>query len=215
MKAALYARVSTRDKGQNPDLQLQALREFSRRMSWEITREYVDQAPATRLDLRIQWAAMMKAAAVRKFDILLIWKLDRAFRSMVHAANTLQMLRSYGVVLRSYMDPGIDSGGPNGDFMFNIMAAAAQFEKDLDAVRIQEGIDFAKEHGTKSGRPIGRKPRAVSLQTICKAVRDARGNYSEAARSLTEELGEKIEPGLVSIRISRAGLTKEKVLEGF
>ena len=62
----------------------------------------------------------MKDAALHKFDVLLVWKIDRAFRSVIHAANTLSMLRGYRVGFRSYMEPSIDTTTPHGEFIFNI-----------------------------------------------------------------------------------------------
>lgn len=157
MKIALYARCSTRDKGQNPEVQLEPMRNYCRSMSWEIYQEYVDLVSASDLLNRTAWTRLMKDASLHKFDILLVWKLDRAFRSMSHASNTLDVLKSYRIGFRSLMDAAIDTTNPNGELMFNILAAFAKFEKDLILLRINEGITHAKRHGTKSGRPIGRR----------------------------------------------------------
>ncbi len=214
MKVAIYARVSTRDKGQNPEMQLEPCRRYCAAMPWEIHHEYVDLASASDLAGRESWTALMKDASLRKFDILLIWKLDRAFRSMVHAATTLQTLNGYGIGFRSLQDAAIDTTTPNGLLVFNILAAVAQFEKDLITLRIKEGVSFAQEHGTRSGKPIGRKRYDIPLQSICNAVVEAGGNYSEAARILSQGNGRKVTAGFVSIRISRAGMTKAEVMGG-
>jgi len=143
--------------------------------------EYTDKASAGDLVGRKEWAQLVKDASLHKFDVLLIWKLDRAFRSNQHASNTLSMLNSYKVGFRSLMDPAIDTTTPNGMLVFNILASVAQFEKDLITIRVNEGMDYARSHGTKSGLPIGRKPHDIPLQTICKAVADANNNYTQAA----------------------------------
>ena len=92
MKIALYARCSTRDKGQNPEMQLEPMRKYCASIQWEVYQEYIDMISAGDLLNRIAWTRLMKDASLHKFDILLIWKLDRAFRSMAHASNTLNTL---------------------------------------------------------------------------------------------------------------------------
>lgn len=214
MRVGIYARVSTRDKGQNPEMQLEPCRRYCAAMSWETYREYVDLVSAGDLTNRTAWAQLMKDASLRKFDILLIWKLDRAFRSMVHASTTLQTLNGYGIGFRSLMDAAIDTTTPNGMLVFNILASVAQFEKDLITLRIKEGVNYAQEHGTRSGKPIGRRRYDISLQTICKVVSDTGGNYSEAARRLTEQYHTKLTAGFISTRVKRSGNTKESIMAG-
>jgi DNA invertase Pin-like site-specific DNA recombinase len=93
MKVALYARVSTSDKDQDPETQLVPLREFVSAQRWECYREYVDYAPATDLLHRLQWRQLLEDASKRRFDLLLVWRMDRAFRSVLDAATTLERLR--------------------------------------------------------------------------------------------------------------------------
>ena len=77
MRCAVYARVSTNDRDQNPETQLVALRDFARAQGWTITREYVDHAPANDLRGRVQWRRLVDDAARRRFDTVLVFKLDR------------------------------------------------------------------------------------------------------------------------------------------
>lgn len=214
MKAALYARVSTTDKDQNPEVQLDVLRRYCQDMNWEVYQEYVDQASAADMVGRKQWAELMKAAAVHRFDILLVWKIDRAFRSVITGANTIKMLNSYNVGFRSYSESSIDTTTAYGEFIFNILAAFAELEREQIRERVQAGVDHAKRRGTKSGQPIGRKSYNIPFTTICEALRSADGNYSDAARLLKKKTGVKVSPGFVQIRIQRAGLDKEEVLAG-
>ncbi|MDD4876952.1 MAG: recombinase family protein [Dehalococcoidales bacterium] len=211
MKAAIYARVSTRDKGQNPEVQLVPLRKYCEAMEWEYI-EYIDKASASDLDGRIAWTQLLKDASQHKFDILFIWKLDRAFRSVNHATTTISQLNGYKIGFRSLMDAAIDTTTPNGMLVFNILASVAQFEKDLLVLRINEGITYAKEKGTKSGEPIGRKRYDIAFANLCKAMIEAKGSLSEAARILTRRYNKKVSPGFVLSRIKREGLTKEEVL---
>jgi len=214
MKAALYARVSTIDKDQNPDVQLEQLRKFCQEKRWEIYKEYVDKASAADLTGRKEWAALMKAAATRRFNVLLVWRIDRAFRSSIHSANTLEMLKGYNIGFHSLMEPVIDTTSAMGEFVFNIIVAVSQLERQTISQRVQAGVDHAKTHGTKSGKAIGRPRKDVDFTIVCKALRDGKGNYTRAAELIERRTGIKVAPGFVQLRISRAGLTKDEVMEG-
>ena len=95
MRVAFYARVSTSDKDQEPETQLLALREFVERQGWETTREYVDHTPARDQLHRTAWRDLLGDASKRRFDLLLVWRMDRAFRSVLDAATTLEWLRAW------------------------------------------------------------------------------------------------------------------------
>ena len=89
MKIALYGRVSTSDKNQDPETQLLVLRDFVSAQGWETHREYVDKASANDLLHRTQWREMLDDAAKRRFKLVLVFKLDRAFRSVKDMHDTL------------------------------------------------------------------------------------------------------------------------------
>ena len=114
MRVALYGRVSTADKEQNLDTQLIPLRAFAEAQGWTEVREYTDQASATDLLHRESWRQLLDAASKRKVDLIVVWRLDRAFRSVLDAANTLERLRGWGVGLRSYQEPWLDTTSPFG-----------------------------------------------------------------------------------------------------
>ena len=78
MKVAVYARVSTSDKDQDPETQLMALRDYVKSQGWEVYREYVDQAPANDFAHRRAWRDMLDDASRRRFKVILVFKLDRA-----------------------------------------------------------------------------------------------------------------------------------------
>ena len=108
---ALYARVSTRDKDQDPELQLGPLREYVAARGWKAT-EYVDRAPAGDLAHRTSWRRLLADAASRRIDLVLVWKLDRAFRSTLDALSTLQDLEHRGVGFASITQPELDTTSP-------------------------------------------------------------------------------------------------------
>jgi DNA invertase Pin-like site-specific DNA recombinase len=147
--------VSTADKEQDPETQLQPLRGFCRAQGWAIVGEYVDHASATDDRRRVAWKRLLGDAARRRVDVILCWKMDRCFRSVAHASRTLEDLRRWGVGLRSYSEPWLDTSGANpaGELMFNILASFAQFEKALIAERVRAGMARARKSGVHVGRP--------------------------------------------------------------
>jgi DNA invertase Pin-like site-specific DNA recombinase len=154
-RVAIYARVSTSDKDQDPTTQLLPVLEFAAAQGWQTAGEYVDHASATDLRGRVAWRDLLTQASRRKLDCILVWKLDRAFRSVAHMAQTVEQLRRWGVGLRSYSEPWLDTSGtsPVGDLMLNILASFAQFERALIAERVKAGMARAKKQGKHVGRP--------------------------------------------------------------
>ncbi len=153
MKVALYARVSTPDKDQNPETQLIPLKEFVRAQGWESYGQYVDTVSAADLVHRTNWRQLLDDASKRKFDIVLVWRMDRAFRSVLDAATTLERLRTWGVGLRSYAEPWLDTTSPFGEALYYITVAYAQLERGILRERVKAGMDRARKQGHKIGRP--------------------------------------------------------------
>ena len=150
---AIYARVSTDDKDQNPATQLMALNDYCRRQEWKIFDVYVDVAPAGDMARRYRWKYLLEQASRKLFDIVLVYRLDRAFRSMLEGVNTLESLRGWKVGFRSYSEPQIDTTTPLGEAMFHISAAWAQLERGILAERVADGMRRAKAQGIHVGRP--------------------------------------------------------------
>ncbi len=187
MRVGIYARVSTRDKDQNPETQLVPLREFvAAQQSWFISGEFVDYASAVDLKARIAWRDLLDQASKRRFDLVLIWRLDRAFRSVLDAATTLERFRAWGIGLRSYGEPWLDTTSPFGEALYYITAAYAQLSRGILSERVRAGMARARQLGVKLGRPGGTHAigfrarwREVELQ-----VRSGQLSKSAAARTL-------------------------------
>ena len=152
MKVAIYARVSTSDKEQNVETQLLPLRDFCSAQGWEVYREYVDQAPAIDLAHRVQWRQLQDDAAKRRFSVVLVFKLDRAFRSVKHMHDTLAAWEIVGVSFKSLREQ-FDTSTALGRLLLNLLAALAEFELELIRERVKAGMDRARRQGRQIGRP--------------------------------------------------------------
>ena len=150
-RAAIYARVSTVDRGQDPETQLRQLREFAERRSFALVCEYVDHASGAKND-RPQFRAMFEDARRRKFDVLLVWRYDRFARSMRELVNALEEFNSLGVDFISFSE-GAYTTTAQGRLLFGIMASLAEFERSLIAERVKAGMQRAKAQGKHTGRP--------------------------------------------------------------
>jgi DNA invertase Pin-like site-specific DNA recombinase len=152
-KVALYARVSTKDKGQDHENQLLQLRAFAKTQGWDVIHEYVDKASGKRGD-REQFQKMFAAASRREFDVLLFWSLDRLSREgTVETLNHLQRLTSYGVNYRSYTEQYLDSTGIFKEAVIGILAAVAKQERVRLSERTVAGLERARAQGRIGGRP--------------------------------------------------------------
>ena len=153
LRVALYARVSTRDKDQDPELQLEAMRAYVAARGWEAT-EYVDTAAAGDLAHRTAWARLLADVARRRVDRVMVWKLDRAFRSTLHALATMRDFDHAGVGFAALTQPELDTTSATGRLVFTILAAVAEMERELIRDRVKEGM----RHAARQGKSIGRPP---------------------------------------------------------
>jgi DNA invertase Pin-like site-specific DNA recombinase len=157
-RVAIYARVSTVDKGQTPETQLLALREYAARRGFQSVGEYIDYASGTRED-RPQYRMLLEAARKRHVDVVLVWRYDRFARSTQALVQALKAFHSAGVDFISYQE-NIDTTTPQGEMIFTVMASLAQFESALISERVKAGMARAKAQGKR----ISRAPLAQNLQ---------------------------------------------------
>jgi DNA invertase Pin-like site-specific DNA recombinase len=149
-RAALYARVSTLN-GQNPELQISELKEYAGRRGWPVVAEFIDHASGAK-ESRPALNRLMLDARQRKFDAVLVWKIDRFGRSLKHLVNSLAELEAVGVAFVSLRDH-LDLSTPSGRLMFQIIAAMSEFERALIQERVRAGLQNAKRKGKQLGRP--------------------------------------------------------------
>ena len=99
-------------------------------------------------------AGLAKALAfVRPGDCLVIWKLDRLGRSLPHLLATVNDLKTRGIAFRSLTEQ-MDTTTPQGEFLFHVFGALAQFERSLIQERVQAGLAAARRRGRRGGRPV-------------------------------------------------------------
>ena len=137
-RVAIYARVSTVDRGQDPDTQLLALREYVARRGFTLAGEFVDYASGTRED-RPKYRALLDAVRKRQADIVLVWRYDRFARSTQALVHALKEFHSLRVDFISYQE-NIDTTTPQGELIFTVMASIAQFERALMSERVKAGM---------------------------------------------------------------------------
>jgi DNA invertase Pin-like site-specific DNA recombinase len=156
MRIALYARVSTKDKGQDYENQLRELREFvTRRASdgWVLAHEFVDKASGKTAD-RPAFRRLFEAAARKDFDLVLFWSLDRFSREgVLETLQHLQRLSSHGVEWFSYREEYLRSIGVFKEAVLAILAAIAKQERIRLSERVQAGLSRARAQGKTLGRP--------------------------------------------------------------
>ena len=176
-RVAIYARVSTLDKGQDPETQLLALRAYAARRGFVPAGEYVDYASGTRDD-RPQYQALLAAARKRHIDVVLVWRYDRFARSTQALVQALHEFHRLGVDFISYQE-NIDTTTPQGEMIFTVMASLAQFESALMSERVKAGMARAKAQA--SGSPVPR------LHRECRCVLPtsmARGSIHQISKQL-------------------------------
>lgn len=194
MKIALYARVST--DGQDPEVQLAALRAHATQRGWEILDEFVDHGFS---GAKERWPALdrlMKAAWTGRFQAVLVWRFDRFARSVKHLITALEQFRSLNVNFISLQEQ-FDTSTPIGHAMFTIIGAMAQLERDIIRERVKAGLARARAKGVRLGRPTVRidpaglallQGQGCSLPEIARRLRCSRSTVKRRLREAGHEV---------------------------
>ncbi len=151
MKAAIYARVST-TVNQSVEMQLRDLRELAGRRGFDIVEEYCDEGISGSKDSRPGLNRLLADAEVGKFSVVLVWKLDRLGRSLIHLVRLMENFQRLGIELVSFSE-GLDFTTTTGKLLFQIICAFAEFERDCIRERVRAGMRNAKAKGKRIGRP--------------------------------------------------------------
>jgi DNA invertase Pin-like site-specific DNA recombinase len=167
-----YARVST--DAQETHLQLDALHAAG------CDRVYEETASGGKAD-RPELLRLLDNA--RKGDVLIVWKMDRLGRSLLHLIETVNLLNKRGVELRSLTESVIDTTTPSGKLTFGIFALMAEFERDMLRSRTTAGLTAARARGRVGGRPKSLEPADL------KKARALLGSGSYTKTQVAGELG--------------------------
>ena len=176
MKVALYARVST--EGQDPEVQLVALRAHAAQRDWQVIEESVDRGVSGAKERRRALDRLMKAAWAGQFQVVLVWRFDRFARSVKHLVAALETFRTLNVGFISLQEQ-LDTATPIGQAMFTIIGAMAQLERDIIRERVKAGLERAKGRGIRLGRP-----RVPVVAAALLALRDQGLSVGAMARQL-------------------------------
>jgi DNA invertase Pin-like site-specific DNA recombinase len=152
IRAALYARISTLNHGQDPEVQLGEVREFCKRRGFTVAHEYVDKGISGSRERRPALDKLLADCRKRLVDAVVVYRYDRFARSLRQLVNALEEFRSLGIDFISIHE-GVDTSTPNGRLVFGIFASIAEFERDLIRDRVRSGMAAAKAKGKRIGRP--------------------------------------------------------------
>lgn len=177
MRVAIYARISTNNKGQDSENQLQVLREFCQRSNFQIFNEYVDEVSGGAAE-RPAFKRMFMDASKRKFQLVLFWSLDRFSREGTRPTiQHLERLESYGVSFQSFTEQYIDSCGIFKDVIISLLSTLARQEKVRLGERVLAGLARSSKKG---GRPTIGKNIVVQIKEL--------KNNGKSNRSIAREL---------------------------
>jgi DNA invertase Pin-like site-specific DNA recombinase len=193
-RAVLYLRVSTTD--QTTANQERELREVAERTGWQVVHVYKDHgiSGAKGRDKRPAFDALHKAAAQRKFDVVMAWSVDRLGRSLQDLVAFLSEIHAAGVDLFLHQQ-GLDTTTPAGKALFQMMGVFAEFERSMIQERVRAGLRRAKEEGKQLGRPRIAPELEARILTALKAP-----GRTEGVRKIAKRFG--VDPSTVQ-RISR------------
>ena len=148
-------------------MQLRELRDYAARRGLEVVAEYVDTGQSGAKASRPELDRLMADARTRRFDAVLVWKLDRWGRSVAHCIRSIQELFSLGIrFLAATQNIDTDDTNPSSRFLLHIFAAFAELEREMIRERVISGIRNAKINGKSLGRPkrVFRRDEAISLR---------------------------------------------------
>lgn len=183
MRVAIYARVSTSNGQQSPEMQLRELREYVQRRGWEIAGEYVDAGISGAREKRPELDRLMSDAHRRRFDAVVVWKFDRFARSVSHLLRALETFKAQGIEFVSFSEQ-MDTSTPTGKMIFTVLGAVAELERSLIVERVKAGLRNARAKGKRLGRP----QIVLDVRRIA-ALREQGRSWPQIARQLGVGVG--------------------------
>lgn len=199
MRAALYARVSTTD--QKAEMQVRELREYLSRRGWTLHAEYVDTGVSGAKASRPELDRLMADARRRRFDAVVVWKLDRWGRSLAHLVQSIQELSALGIrFVAVTQNIDTDESNPMARLLMHLMGAFAEFERELIRDRVKVGVcnyerayeagEVGKQRHSRSGKDLAvGRPRRLFRRDDALAMRKQGLSWRAIAAKLDVPLG--------------------------
>ncbi|RLG44405.1 MAG: DNA invertase Pin [Thermoproteota archaeon] len=178
MRAAIYVRTSTLKQEESLEAQEERLKQFCKMNGYEVVKVYREKGVSGALGDRPMLSKLMADAESKKFDIVLVTKIDRFARSTFHLLQAINKLRSLGIKFRA-IDQPIDTSTPEGELLLQILGAIAEFERKLIRERLESGRRRAEAKGVVCHRPkkeidiskaIELATKGIGTTTIAKAL---------------------------------------------
>jgi DNA invertase Pin-like site-specific DNA recombinase len=191
MRVAIYARVSTNNGQQSPEMQLTELREYCQRRGWDIVSEFVDAGISGAKDSRPELNRLLTDAHRRHFDAVVVWRFDRFARSVSHLLRALETFNALGIHFVS-LSESMDTSTPAGKMVFTVLGAVAELERSLIVERVRAGL----RHARAKGKHLGRPKKYVDPAQV-NAMRSAGASWRVIARKLDVSVGTVFSAGRV------------------
>jgi len=189
IRAAIYGRVSTLK--QDYALQQYEVTAYVGRMGWQAS-EYLEQASSRVGSKRPQLDRLLADGRLRKFDVVVVWKLDRFARSLTQLIGNIQALAQHGIRFISITDHiDTDDKSPTGKLMLQILGAFAEFERNIIVERVRAGLDEARRQGKTFGPPrkVFDRDRAGELRKAGKSWRAIAAELGVPMSTVRDALG--------------------------
>ena len=200
-RACLWLRVSTDTKGQNPKLQRTDLLRVCEQRHWQVVQTYGVKESTFGKKPRQQFQAMLEDARRGKFDVLVVWSLDRFSREGGWSVSRIiATLREWGVRFYSFSEEFLDTTGPFSEFMIPLFAWLAHQESVRKDKAVKLGIEKAIAKGRLIGRPI--VVDSVDAELVMRLRTEGKSwrEVAEAHPRVKSSSGKKVRPSVGSVR---------------
>lgn len=187
-RAAIYARVSTANSGQDPLVQTREMKEYCPRRGWTIVDEYVGVGISGTKETRPELDRLMADAHRRRFDVVVVWRFDRFARSVSHLLRALETFQTLGIEFVSLSEQ-LDTSTPTGRMVFTVLGAVAELERSLIVERVRAGMRNARAKGKRIRRPPQTQLSPEDRKSIAEAYWRGEASFRHLAKRFDTSIG--------------------------
>ncbi|GEM_PF-190729 len=200
-RACLWLRVSTDTKGQDPALQRADLERVCAQRGWQVVQVYEVEESAYGKRPRGQFQAMLEQARKGKFDVLVVWSMDRFSREGEWSVSrVMAAFQDWHFQFYSYNEPFLDTTGPFAGFLIPLFAWLARQESVRKGKAVRLGMEKARAEGKAIGRPTVADRVDTALVVRLRADGASWHEISLAHAPVKSSSGHKVKPSIASIR---------------